>query len=249
MEKDTWIGKKGYRYWYYKFRDSEYYGLAIIGFTLLVCIILLFNIIIPELTRWFSIRDEIVATRQRIATLQQNINFINGLDQNTLQTQFNTVSHALPPTKNFGYMLNALSNAAANSGVSLSDYAFQLGTITPPKKGQKDPGAQPNGISAIEITVVVNGNLEGIKDFIKSIQNNLPISEVTNINGTGDNVSVKLKFYQKPFNNITFSGDTPLNPISPKKAELLKTMAKWDNTSVDKGQSTQSGSGSAVPLF
>ena len=91
MNNDTWIGKKGFRYFYYKFRDSEYYGLAIIGVTLLVCAVLLFNIIIPEVTQWFSIRDEVIATREQIATLQQNINFINNLDKNALNSQLQTV--------------------------------------------------------------------------------------------------------------------------------------------------------------
>ena len=115
MSSDTWVGKKGFRYWYYRFRDSEYYGLAIVGFTVLICAILIFRIIIPEVSQWFSIRDEVIATQQQIATLQQNINFINNLDKNTLDSQLQTVSHALPPDKNFSYELIALSNAAASS--------------------------------------------------------------------------------------------------------------------------------------
>lgn len=249
MNNDTWIGKKGFRYWYYRFRDSEYYGLAIIGVTLLVCIILLFNIIIPEVTQWFSIRDEVIATRDRIATLQQNINFITNLDKNTLDSQLNTVSHALPPEKNFSFMLNALSNAAANSGVSLSDYAFQVGNIASTKKGQTGSGELQNGVSTIEITVIVNGNLDGIKHFITSLENNLPISEVSSVNGTGDNVSVRLKFYQRPFNNVSFSADTPLASLPSKKVELLQNLAKWDNTSNDQNATQPSGSNSAVPLF
>src|SRR6266851_199854 len=130
MKSDVWIGKKGFRYWYYRFRDSEYYSLTAIGFTVLICIVLLFNIIIPELSQWFSIRNEVIAARAQIATLQQNITFINTLDKNRLNSQLQTASHALPPEKNFGFMLNAISNAAVTSGVSLNDYAFQVGNIT-----------------------------------------------------------------------------------------------------------------------
>src|SRR5579872_1278457 len=133
MNSDTWIGKKGFRYYYYRFRDSEYYGLAIIAFTLLVSVILLFSIIIPEVTQWFSIRNEVVAAREQIATLQQNVSFVNNLNKNALNSQLLTVSHALPPEKNFGDILSTISNTAAVSNVSLSNYAFQVGNISSTK--------------------------------------------------------------------------------------------------------------------
>jgi len=248
MASDTWIGKKGFRYYYYKFRDSEYYGLAIIGFTLLVCGVLLFNIIIPEVSQWFSIRNEVIATQARIATLQKNITFINNLDKNALNSQLQTVSHALPPEKNFGYILNDLSNAAADSGVSLDDYAFQVGTIAS-KKGKPTPGSTlPNGVSTIELTVIVIGNINSINHFIKSLENNLPVSQITNVNGARDNVSIRLQFYQKPFNNVSFSADTPLEGLSAAKTEFLRNLASQDKTNVDQTP-LQSSSSSAIPLF
>lgn len=63
---DGWIGKKGFRYWYYRFRDSQYYALSIAGITILVCTLLVFNVIIPEIANWFSIRQEVIATQAKI---------------------------------------------------------------------------------------------------------------------------------------------------------------------------------------
>src|SRR5580698_4987528 len=127
MKKSLWIGKKGFRYWYYNFRDSEYYSISLIGLVIIVSIYLLFNVIIPETSQWFSIRREVVATRQNIAVLQQNINYMNNLNKNVLNSQLQTVSTALPPEKNFTSMLNAITGAAATSGVSLNDYSFAVG--------------------------------------------------------------------------------------------------------------------------
>jgi len=249
MATDTWIGKKGFRYYYYKFRDSEYYGLAIIGFTLLVCGILLFNIIIPEVTRWFSIRNEVIATQARIAILQKNINFINNLDKNALNSQLQTVSDALPPEKNFGFMLNALSNAAADSGVSLGDYAFQVGTIGSSKGPGPKVATLPNNISTIEITVIVNGNIASVKHFIKSLENNLPISQIMTVNGSQGNVSIRLDFYQRPFSNVIFSSDNPLLELPTAKVNLLRSLASEDKTSGEPTALQQTSSSSAVPLF
>jgi hypothetical protein len=248
MNTDTWIGKKGFRYWYYRFRDSEYYGLAIIAFTLLVSVILLFSIIIPEVTQWFSIRNEVIAARQEIATLQQNITFVNNLDKNSLDSQLMTVSHALPTEKDFGNMLSTISNAAAVSGVSLSNYEFQVGNIASTKSKQIS-ALQKDGLFTIEITLIANGNNTTIRNFIKTLENSLPLAEITNLNGTGENVSVRLTFYQKPFSDVSFSADTPLEALSPTKIRLIQKLAKWDNTGNTQGLPAFSSSNSAVPLF
>src|SRR6266568_5650909 len=246
MKSDMWVGKKGFRYWYYRFRDSQYYSLVWIGFTLLVCIILLFTIIIPEITHWFSVRDEVIATRQQIDTLQQNINFISNLDKNVLNSQLQTVTHALPPEKKFGYLLNVLSNTAANSGVSLSDYAFPVGNIASSQSQAGD--VQHKGVSTIEITLIANGSVDNIRRFIQLLDTNLPISEVTSVNGTGENVALRIQFYQKPFASVNFTSDTPLTGLTAKKVELLQTLIKWDNNSADQSVPSQSSSASAIPL-
>ena len=248
MENDTWIGKKGFRYYYYRFRDSEYYGLSIVGFTLLISLVLLFTIIIPEVTQWFSIRDQVIATRQKIATLQQNISYVNSLNRNELNSQLVTVSHALPPEKDFGAILETIANAAAASSVSLSDYAFQVGNIVSTKT-QQISAIQKNGLFSIELTIIANGNSTTIRNFIKTLENSLPLAQLTSINGSGQNVSIHLVFYQKPFPNVTFSPDTPLQGVSATKAQLLQKLAKWDNLGTIQSPPPPSGSNSAIPIF
>ena len=247
MKNDGWIGKKGFRYWYYRFRDSEYYSLAVIGITTLICLILLFNVIIPEVTQWFSIRDEVIATRQKIAVLQQNINLMNNLDKNKLNGQLQTASDALPPEKNFGFMLNAISSAASLSNVSLNDFAFQVGNLDNTKGQVTD--SQFKGVTSLEITVTINGTIANITRFVKSLENNLPVSQVTAIIGTGQNVAVTIQFYQRPFPTLNYSPEEPLVPLSSDKAELLQTIEKWDNTGNQQTQTIKSGSASAIPLF
>src|ERR1700722_7297240 len=105
MSKEVWIGKKGFRYWYYKFRDSDFYPLTTVGLTIIVCFMLLIYWIIPELNNWFSIRNEVIAARSRIAVLQQNINFMNNLDKTTLNQQLQVSTQALPADKDFGDIL------------------------------------------------------------------------------------------------------------------------------------------------
>jgi len=247
MKSDTWIGKKGFRYWYYHYRDSDYYSLSMMSGIIIVCLLLLFNVILPELNNWFSIRNEVIATRAQIAILQQNISFISSLDKSTLDSQLQTATHALPPTKDFAGMLNAISNSAAVSGVSLDDYSFVVGDIAS-SSGQFS-GISSNGLSSTQVTVVVGGSIDKIRRFIKSLESNLPLSEVTLINGNEGNISITISFYQKPIPNVNYSGDTPIEPISADNVTLLHTLSSWDNSANLQNGNSSSGSNSAIPLF
>lgn len=255
MKNDIWIGKKGFRYWYYTYRDSKYYSYSILSVIAIACFILVFYVIIPELSNWFSIRDEIAATQLRIATLKQNISFMNNLDKNTMNKELQTASDALPPEKDIGQMLQSISLAAAESNVSLNDYSFQVGELTAstnsPSPVHTVGTTQSNGVSKILITIVVNGNTTKIKNFIKDLENNLPLANIYDINGSGANVSVAIQFYEKPFPKITFTGDTQLTPIAKDRVSLLESLSKLDTTMQNQNNSTVISSSSAlkVPLF
>lgn len=246
MSKEIWIGKKGFRYWYYKVRDSELYQLTTVVLTIIVCIALVIYWIIPELNNWFSIRNEVIATRARIAILQQNINFMNNLDKGTLNQQLQIATQALPSEKDFGSILDTISNAAANSGVSLNDYSFQLGDIAS-SSGQVSDESY-NGLFSTQVNVVVNGDINQVKLFIQRLESNLPLSEVTAVNGTEGNTTITINFYQEPFPTSNFSPETPLTFLSAQDVSLLQKLSKWQNTAGIQN-SPQTSSGSAVPLF
>jgi hypothetical protein len=245
MSKEVWIGKKGFRYWYYKFRDSELYSFTTLAVALVICFVLLVYWILPELNNWFSIRNEVIATRSHIAVLQQNITFMNNLDKNTLNQQLEVSTNALPAEKDFGSILNAISNASANSGVSLNDYSFQVGNIA-------SPSAQLlfGGLSSLQVVLVVSANTNQLQRFIQTLQNSLPISDVISVDGNDGNVSLTLQFFQKPFPTGEFSPETPITPLSPEDLSLLQKLTKWQDSMTVQNNSTQTSSGSAsMPLF
>lgn len=245
MRSSMWIGKKGIRYWYYRYRDSEYYALGMIGLTIVVSLLLLFFVIIPEVGQWFSIRDEISATQKRIAVLQANIAFLTNLDKNTVTSQLQIASQALPPDKNFGTILDTIANAAVSSGISLSDYSFPVGNVS---KSSATDTTNSTGVSTLTVTITVDGTVDQLSKFIKAIETSLPLAHVTSIDGNNGTTAVTIDFYQKPFPPVDSSGDTPLTPLSEEKKTLLQKLSTWGNaTKVTPTQSDSSGS--AVPLF
>lgn len=244
---DGWIGKKGFRYWYYRFRDSQYYALSIAGITILVCTLLVFNVIIPEIANWFSIRQEVIATQAKIDILQNNIGFMNNLDRGTLNQQFETAATALPPQKDFGSMLNVISSAAFTSGVSLNDYTFEVGSVASASGQLTD--VRYKDVAVIKIVLVVNGAIDTIRRFIGALENSAPIAEVTNLDGNGQNVSISVQFYQKPLPNVDVSGSQQLEQVSAEKLAILQKLETWKQNSQGNAIPAPPASSSAVPLF
>lgn len=247
MSKEVWIGKKGFRYWYYKYRDSEYFSLAVMLSSVVICLVLIFQLILPQIYSWFSIREEIIATRERISVLQDNINFMNNLDRAVLNSQVDTATTALPPEKDFGSMLDVIAAASIASGVSLNDFSFQVGDVESSKGLVTD--VRHHGLASIKVTVVAVGTVDGVRRFIENLEQSIPVSEVVNIDGSGQTVSVSVQFYQKPIADVDIKEDQPLQPLSSEKVALLQKLASWKKSSPLPNLNTNTSTRGAMPLF
>lgn len=245
MSKELFINSKDIRLLYLRYKDSSYYTIFLISLVLLVCFILFFQLALPQLQNWFSIRNEVIATRDRIAVINQNMNFINGLDKTVLDEQVTIATSALPFEKDFGGILNALTDASVKAGVSLDDYSFQLGNIAS-VSAQK--GKKVNTFSSVQVTVAIGGDISNVSTFLKEVNTKLPLSEVTSVNGDSSTTTVKLQFYQKSFPKIVFTDDKPLEPLSAEQEDQLSEFESW--LPAVGSQTTQVvSSDSAIPLF
>jgi hypothetical protein len=248
MNDDTWLGKNSLRFWYYRYKDSSYYSLSIISLTIIVCIILIVQIIIPQVQSWFSIRDEVIATRERISVLRDNSNFMNNLDRSLLNSQIQIASSALPPEKKFDTILNAISDSALQSSVSLGDFSFHVGNISS-SSGQIVDSSQ-KGLSGIEITLVVASNIDGAKKFLSKVKEKLPLSEVIQVEGGLQSTTITLRFFQKPYPKIVYHDTQPISPVTGANTQLLQRLSSWQVQAPSQSVSLPSGSSSdKVPLF
>jgi hypothetical protein len=247
MANDIWIGKKGFRYWYYRFRDSMYYSFTLIVFPILLCGVLIFSLIIPEISDWLSIRREVLAVKEKITILQNNIAFMSNLDRTTLNGQLQTATTVLPSVKDFSVMLNAINDASVVSGISLDDFTFQVGDIT--SSADKEGDTRFQNIGVIQITFVARGKLDQIKRFIVALRNCAPLSEVISLDGNGETVSVSVQFYQKFMPRLTIIADKPLQPISAMELGLLEQIATLKFSQGRQEIIDVPASASAIPLF
>lgn len=230
---------------YYRYKDTPYYAVFVISVVILVFLILLFQLVIPQVESWFSIRNEIIATRERIAIINQNVNFMNNMDKSQMENQVKIATNALPFEKDFGGILYALTDASTLAGVSLEDYSFQVGNIAS-ISGQ--PSKQTKDLSSVKITVSLSGNVNGISAFLNEIYKKIPLSEVISVEGDSFSTTITLQFYQKQFPKIVFKDDQPFTAVSDKNAALLREFSSWQPV-IDSEGPQEISSDSAVPLF
>lgn len=245
MSKEIFLKSNDLRLLYYRYKDTPYYPFLIISLVFFVSTILFFQVVIPQIQNWFSISNEVTATQERIDVINQNINFMSNIDKTLVEEQLTLTTTALPFEKDFGGILNAITDASTKAGVGLDDYSFQLGNIAS-VSGQQSGLVQ--GQSFVKVTVEISGSMENASNFLKEITTKLPLSEIIEVNGELNNTTVTLQFYQKPFPQIVFRDDQLLLPLSPENEALLTDWESW--VPISEAQFSEPvSSESALPLF
>lgn len=248
MNDEVWIGKKNFRFWYYRYKDSPTFSFSIIGVTIVVCLILIVQVIIPQVQTWFSIRDEVIATTDRITVIRNNLAYMSNLDKTLLDKQLETATAAVPPQKDFSSILNAIFEAALQSGVSLGDFSFNVGNVSATAAGAPKDASQKD-LSAIEVTLVLSSNLDGGKRFLTKIKEKLPLSEVVKLEGNLQATTVTIRFFQKPLAKIVYQDTQPLPPVSPQHQQLLQQLSSWRVNTQQNFALPSGTSAERIPLF
>ena len=243
--KDIYFGRNNLRFIYLRYKDSSYFTASLIVLIIVVCILLVLTFIVPQFAQWLSIREETKATLQRTATIDDNITYLNTLDKKLLTTQIDAVSSALPPNKDFGNILQALSDSAVRAGVSFQDYSFEVGDIS--SSSAMLANARIKGLSAVQITLTIDGKLDQIRQFIEETGKALPLSEVTALEGSEGAMNVTFEFFQKKLPTLSLNDEEPVPRVIENQATLINKLTSWQ--SIPQPGDNDTGSNSAIPLF
>lgn len=248
MSNEIFYGKGSFRYYYYKFKDSTYYSISVILVTIVVCVLLTLQFILPLVDRWFSIRNEVIATRERITIIEDNIGYMNTLNRNQLNSSIDIASLSLPPERNFKRILDALNTAAFRTNVTLQDFDFHVGKVSSlSSSGSSNP--ELKGVSNVTLIVVVNNTVDETRKFINEIAKTLPLSEVVSVNGSSGAITITLNFYQKDLPKHTLKDDKPIPHVVEANATVLSKLASWRVPTRNISPVAVGSSPSAVPLF
>lgn len=189
--------------------------------TILVCIFLFSIVIIPRVRELSILSKNAKNEANKLIILNNNLNLLSSMDDATLDSQLKLVSSALPIGKDFEGILTAVSQAAINSGVSLSDYDFQVGDLS-------ETPTRVSGFPYLEMSLSVKSSSQETVKFINELYRSFPISEVVSVNQESNSATVKILFYYKPLPQIRFNDSEPIQTVSQKGTELIDKLALWN---------------------
>lgn len=219
MSKFSFLNQSTFKIYSYKYR--AFFTPVIV---IVVCLILFVAVIIPLTQQWYDMQQQIAASQQKIDVLTQNLNFAGKINGSAVDSYLQLVTNVLPTNKDFIGVLAGISNASIDSAVSLNDYNFEVGDLSP---------GNNNGVSTIQVTITINGGIDDIKRFIASLRNQTPLSDVISIRLDSNRLaSLSLVFYYKPYpGEISFQPAQPLQTLTPKEQSLLQTLISMNESS------------------
>lgn len=190
---------------------------------ILVCLLIIFLFVIPQVQSFFLSGQKITEKKQTIAILEQNLQVLSGLNgSSVIDNNLTTLVSALPPNKDFVGIITAITQAAIGAGVSVKDYNFTVGNLIEEKPSSEQ--------LSLLLNLTISGNWENAKNFITILNQQFPISDISNVSVTGNDYSLKAAFYYKPFSQVTYDANLPLTLVSQKDQTFIDTLSAQQNS-------------------
>lgn len=199
------------------YRNKEYIIPVVI---ILICLILFMKFVIPQMQELFLIKEKEKETQIRVENLKKNLIFLSNLDSSNLDSKLETTSNALPPKKDFAGIINAISNAAINSGVALDDFGFSVGELS-------TKSAKLNTQPSIQIELSVISDKDRVRLFLSKLAKEFPLSEITSVQMENNLTAIVTVFYYKPFPPIEIDDYALPGNLSGKETTLINNMSSW----------------------
>lgn len=187
---------------------------------ILICIIVFFSFIVPQIQELSSMNDEVKAVKEKILILRQNLNLLSNLNSDNQNIMLQKVSKALPMEKDFIGVLNAVSNASINAGVKLDDFSFAVGDLS-------TKSTQVNAIPSFKLVVTVDGGIDGARRFLDGLSESSPISEVQTVDISNSSSTVAISFYYRVVSPIKIDYISPFKSISSEEKALIDKITAW----------------------
>jgi len=214
------------RLFYFKYKDLPEFRLAGVLVVFLLGALIVWKGILPQTHDWFSVQDEIKATKERVSQLQANQSLIEGMAQSKLDKDYAVAATALPYQKDYAGMIESIDGATTVSNMERNDYSIEIGNLST-KSAQLSPQ------TTITVKVSLQGDAAGLQKFLSQLTKELPLSEVVSVEYTDMAVSLEVNFFYKYLSPSTkFPYTNPIQTLSPNNQKLLKDLAIWQNAQI-----------------
>ena len=218
--KNSFLSTQKLLFWYFLYKDYLVFGSVVA-----ICV-LIFLIFVPAQVRNILLLNEQANDiKQKVKVLSANVDVLSGIDSVLLNNQLTLAHGALPSEKYFNGILQSVSQASSKAGVDVGDFTIEIGDLS-----LSNTEIQP--LSSIAINITVNGDIEGVKRFLKELSHIFPLSEVISVQTGGLGGSrIEVLFYFKPYPLSTLPNTTSVKPLSEKERSSLNVLSSFQNSS------------------
>lgn len=231
---------------YFTYKDSPYFSVSLYSVILLGSILTFIYLIMPQIRSYFSVQEEIRATRSRIGVINNNIQFLTQLDENQLEEDFLLASSALPPERDIANLVSAINAAAINSGIVLDDFSFRVGQVNS-RSTASAADIQKNAL----VTFTARGDVPQTRAFLTQLHEKIPLLALQEIDAefssTGS-TQVTITYFYNEFPLITEDDSRPILPLTAENEALLSKLRGWKIPSPDFSLSSGSTSSTLEPF-
>jgi hypothetical protein len=197
-----------------------------------VSVLMIFYLIFPQIQQYFNLQDTIGIEQQKLDTLVGNYNFLNSLDDNQVNSNYQLLTGALPPEKDFAGIINAITYVSGQTGVAVGDFQFSLGNLSP-------SNLSGTAYLSTKIEISLKGSPQNVVAFTREIIKTIPIADVDSLSVGQNSSDIVLVFYYKPLPSQSISDQIKIVPLSTNQQNLINTITNWNNTGGN-SQSNQS---------
>jgi hypothetical protein len=231
---------------YLRYKDTRYYSISLYGGIIAISLLLAFLVVIPEIRNWFSVQEEVQASRTRISIMKDNIQLLQAMNRTQLDNDFTTASMAVPPTRDISLLLSAINFSAVQSGVGMEDFSFQGGevssrsTVNIPKQSENNS----------TITFTITGSLAQMSAFLNELQQKTPLLTLNSIAAQfkeTDSARITISYFFRAFPLVTQDDSSQISALSSDNKLLLEKLRNW-KVPVEPAVDVTTGSESASPL-
>ncbi len=164
--------------------------------SVVVILLLTVFVFVPQVRSIIELRSGLVSSQKELDKLEEKVQALSSLDEDTLIKQVETLETVLPTKKAVIEWLHALNGLSGESQVALGEIVLNPGSIatesaeaSTSSKTRPTPTPKPTSSSrdrvvsaqleSFELGLEIEGSIDGVTHFLENIQQVAPVVRIT----------------------------------------------------------------------
>lgn len=205
---------------------QQYKSFILPAVVILVSLIVILMILIPQAQGLLQNQELLKEEQEKLSVLKNNYKLLVSMDEAQVSGDLQTLSKAFPSNKDFAGILNTISYNSVRSGVSISDFTFQVGDVK--KTTDTDNPDSPS----LKLRLNISASPGAVIKFVSELYRSFPIAQATVIKSNQEQANITLTFPFKAFPELKVDNFTSLNQLSASETKLIEQIQSYNDTSL-----------------